>query len=466
MTPRNLLMIVLDQFRADLLHGDLAKAVPTPHLDMLAKRSLSFHNHHTVVVPCGPSRASLLTGQYAMNHGAWFNGTPLRRHHPTLPSELRRLGREPLLFGYTDTQPDPAGLAPDDPARQSYTAPMPGFTEVLEMRDEAWSWLAYLRGQGYDVPDAEAIDFQRLYCPTTGELGGPALYAAEHSDTAFLTDQTLAQLDVRKSRPWTAMVNYIRPHPPFVAPAPYHQLVDPASIPAPQTPPDHPFFETYHSVPSETFMFWAFDGKQRALSDDTIAKVRAAYLGLVAEVDTHIGRLLQWLEDSGQVDDTLVVLTADHGEMLGDLGTWGKRTPFRQASHIPLMLSGAGIEAGTVNKVTRSIDLVPSLLSLMGAAAPDDMDGQDLLSETETDGAMIELELGAMPGPNHFGAAGQTRAVAWETRSHRLIIFANDMPSMLFDLASDPYCTADIAAENPQEVNRLTAQLLRHRLRH
>lgn len=451
---RNLLFIVLDQFRADLLEGRFAELVPTPNIDALARNSLCFRNHHTVVVPCGPSRASLLTGQYAMTHGSWCNGTPLARHHPTLASELRKIGREPLLFGYTDTQPDPAGMAPQDPAHHSYTGPMTGFTEVQEMREEAWAWLAHLRAKGYDVPDADAPDLNRLYRPTTGALGGPALYAADDSDTAFLTDQTIAQLDVRKARPWSALVTYIRPHPPFVAPAPYHAMIDPATLPAPTPAPDHPFFAAFHAQASMPDMFWGFDGHLQGLDPDTIAKIRATYLGLVAEVDAHLGRLLRWLDDSGQRDDTLIVLTADHGEMLGDLGTWGKHLPFRHASHIPMMISGPDITPGRVDQPTRSIDVVPTILSRMGATPPPTMIGENLLNRPTPPGVMVEMELGSR----------DLRVVAWETERWRLVSFGSLFAPMLFDVISDPDCTQDVADQFPEVVCNLTNDLLRHRM--
>lgn len=140
---QNLLFIVIDQFRADMVSGPLADRVPLPNIQRLVAQSLSFQNHHTVTVPCGPARTSLLTGQYAMSHGARQNGAPLRDRTPNIATSLREVGRELLLFGYTDTQPDPYGMLPLDPAHLSYTGPIPGVTVVQEMRDEAWAWLAY-----------------------------------------------------------------------------------------------------------------------------------------------------------------------------------------------------------------------------------------------------------------------------------------------------------------------------------
>lgn len=470
--PRNLLFIVLDQFRADLLTGPLGDSVPLRNLRRLAQQSLNFTNHHTVMVPCGPSRASLLTGQYAMTHRSVHNGTPLHDHIPNLATCLRSVGRELLLFGYTDTQPDPTHLHPNDPARRSYTGPIKGITEVIEMREESWAWLAHLRGQGYDVPDADAPDFHRLYRPKGGALGGPALYDARDSDTAYLTDQTIRQLDVRKARPWSAMVTYIRPHPPFVAPDPWHSLVDPNAVPDPaQGCAAHPFFVAYHAAPSSSGMFWGFDGDHAALTPAQIAIIRATYLGLAAEVDHHIGRLLDWLEATGQADDTMVVLTADHGEMLGDLGLWGKRTPFRAASHVPLMIRAPGMPVGAVDAPTRSIDLAPTLLGAFGAQVPPQMQGHTLTREGLPDDTpvMVEMELGEMSGGGRFerawGAASSAcRAVAFETGSKRLVHFAGNVPSMLFDVAADPDCARDLAPNDPDSVAQLTAALLSFRM--
>ena len=474
--PRNLLMIIADQFRADLLTGSLAPVVPTPNLDRLMSEGTTYLNHHTVTVPCGPSRASLLTGQYAMNHRSIHNGAPLSRHFPTLATELRKAGREPLLFGYTDTQADPTGLSPADPAHESYTAPMPGFTEVQEMRDEAWAWLAHLRARGYDVPDAGATDFDRLYRPEGGVLGAPALYDAEDSDTAFLTDQTLGQLDVRKGHPWTALVTYIRPHPPMVAPDPWHAHVPEDAVPSPSTKQgDHPFFDGFHAEPYGAGLFHGFDGDMTSMTPDCVRKLRRAYFGLVAEVDHHIGRLLDWLDATGQAEDTLVVFTSDHGEMLGDLGLWGKLAVQRQASHIPLLMRGPGAAGGpaavggTVTAPTESIDVTPTLLRRLGLTPPGQMNGQDLAARDEYGVVMCDVDLGGPDGLGRFEAAWNApseacRAAILETQDWRYVHFSGGQPPMLFDLGSDPACTTDRAPANPKIVEDLKTRLLNHRM--
>src|SRR6056297_2264504 len=103
MTDRqNVLFVVFDQFRADCLFGDLAPHVELPTLRALMKESVSFSNNYTVCAPCGPARASLLTGQYAMNHRSVRNGTPLRHDLPNLATEARKAGYTAHLYGYTD----------------------------------------------------------------------------------------------------------------------------------------------------------------------------------------------------------------------------------------------------------------------------------------------------------------------------------------------------------------------------
>ena len=111
----NILFIVVDQLRADCLLGDLAGSLDLPNLRQLMADGVTFANHFTVALPCGPSRASLLTSLYAMNHRSVRNGTPLNARHTNVALEVRRGGYEPLLFGYSDTSIDPRGREPKGP---------------------------------------------------------------------------------------------------------------------------------------------------------------------------------------------------------------------------------------------------------------------------------------------------------------------------------------------------------------
>jgi len=126
-TKPNVLFILIDQFRADLVTGDLAGHVDLPNIRALRADAVSFERNFSVTNPCGPSRASILTGRYAMNHRSVRNGTPLSDDITNIALEMRKGGYEPWLFGYTDTSRDPRGKAADDPVLRTYEEVLPGF---------------------------------------------------------------------------------------------------------------------------------------------------------------------------------------------------------------------------------------------------------------------------------------------------------------------------------------------------
>ena len=476
----NVLFITIDQMAAEAMSGPLAEHVQTPNFARLAASGTSFANHFTVSVPCGPARASLLTGLYAMNHRAIRNGTPLARHHATIATEARKAGYEPLLFGYSDISPDPTGMDPEDPDLKSYEGVAPGFRELVEMRlDDGLEWPAYLRNKGYAF-EMDGVKVPDLYRPRGpgNEIrpASPALYRAEDSDTAYLTDRTLQALDIRRHRPWFAHVTYIRPHPPLVAPAPYNDLVDPAGLPLPDLArPDHPFMDAWFSSPAATGLYWGFDGNCAAMTDTRINELRALYLGLVAEVDHHVGRILDWLDATGQSDRTLVVLTADHGDMLGQKRMWGKESVFDAAYHVPLLLRDPHAAPGqVVRAMTESVDIAPTILDWIGRSAPQAMDGRSLLPFTRgmtpegwRDAVFLEADFGSATSPTRFQSAlhldaHQTGVSILREARWKYVHFGGRLPPMLFDLADDPQEARNLASDPgfAAEVSRLARRLI------
>ncbi len=182
----NILLITLDQWRADCLSAMGHPCLRTPHLDRLTADGVLFRCHYTQASPCGPARASLLTGLYAHNHRSVRNGIPLDDRHTNLARELRKAGYDPVLFGYTDTAVDPRLYPPGDPALNTYEGVMPGFTPglVLSMRLEPW--LADLASKGYAIPaKPKDIWLPRHDCGTgQGPTFAPPRYKAEDSETS------------------------------------------------------------------------------------------------------------------------------------------------------------------------------------------------------------------------------------------------------------------------------------------
>ena len=233
----NVLFITADQWRGDCLSALGHACLKTPNLDRLARDGVLFHQHYAQATPCGPSRASLYTGLYLHNHRAVVNGTPLDARHTNVALEARKVGYEPALFGYTDISPDPRTLVPGDPALRNYEGLLPGMTPVVMLKDDQLSWLADLNAKGYDVPPGKKEVFRpKADFPGAAERGptfAPARYRAEDSNTAFLTGEAIKYISVRQDQPWFVHISYLAPHPPFVAPEPYHALYDPADVPPP-----------------------------------------------------------------------------------------------------------------------------------------------------------------------------------------------------------------------------------------
>ncbi len=478
----NVLFVVIDQLRADCLWGALASHAVMPNMKALAADGMAFRNHYSVANPCGPARASLLTGQYAMNHRSVRNGTPLPHDKPNLATEARKAGYQPLLFGYTDIALDPRMHHPNDPALRSYERVIPGFDEVLEMRlEEGIPWRAHLLDRGYDVP--EYPDIFRQGGP---RLTDPPLYRAEDSDTAFLTDRVVSHL--RALRPgWFAHVTYLRPHPPLVAPEPWNRLVDPASLPLPvrpagreETAESHPYVAPTLAANTAAGMVVGFPDLQP--DDEVVRTLRALYLGLAAEVDHHLGRLIGWLKDSGQYEHTLIVVTADHGEMLGDHHAWGKMSFHDPAWHVPLILRDpreASARGVSTDLPTESIDITPTILDWIGQDIPPTMDGRSLRPVISgrpapdwRDHSVCELDFGNPVAPTPWQRslglpADRCNLSVLRTQTHMLVHFNGGLPPLLFDRRDGP-AAADRAGE-PEAgplLLELTRRLLDHRMTH
>ncbi|WP_037312778.1 sulfatase-like hydrolase/transferase [Ruegeria halocynthiae] len=483
----NVLFIIIDQLRADCLNGALAAHVNLPNLRAFMADAVTFDRHFSVTNPCGPSRASILTGQYAMNHRSVRNGTPLRHDTPNIATEMRKAGYLPLLYGYTDTSADPRVHDPNDPILRSYEHPMAGFHEALEMRlEESFPWRSHLMQKGYAFDNY--WDVHKPVSPTGGtpRLNDPALYRAKDSDTAFLTDAFLNSIAPLDGQSWFAHLTYIRPHPPLVAPAPYNDMYDPSALPMPMGLPDaygeramHPFFGPTMDNQTAADVVLGFDDV--APTSENIQALRAVYLGLATEVDHHIGRVIRHLKDSGQYDDTLLVITADHGEMLGDHHSWGKMTVYDAAYHTPLMIRVPGNQrrAGSVISVpTESVDITPTILDWVGQSAPNSMDGRSLMPLLQgqipddwRSYSFSELDFSNPQDPTLWQqrlGAGNSDSCLGILRDARftLVEFAADLPPILFDhngrgelenVANDPDYAADLM--------RLGRQMLRHRMR-
>lgn len=392
---KNVILFAVDQWRADALSclgpNSAHPAAHTPNLDKLAARSVVFQNHYTVTTPCGPARTALLTGTYSMVNRSTRNGTPLSASITNVAKEVRSAGYTPLLFGYSDTSTDPALHYPDDPKLKSFEGIMPHFDLIAEHNENAlFGWAKHLKNHGYEIPEKLSDLYRASDQYQHGFHNEAAMYQAQHSDTAWLCDQIIDYIEFHKDSPWLIHAGMLRPHPPWIAPKPFNDLVDPNSIvmPARQQTKEaeaaqHPFIKAWLEQ-QDALDHVSLDINIQQISDEELKAISAVYFGLVAEVDAQIGRIIDALEKNNLLEQTMIVFTADHGEQLGEHWLWNKGGYFDASYHIPLIIYDPTLEPENAGRqldtFTESVDIVPTILEWLNCEVPQEMSGQSLLA--------------------------------------------------------------------------------------
>ncbi len=361
MTRPNVLLITLDQFRGDALSCADHPIVRTPNLDDLAANGVRLANHFAQAAPCAPGRAALYTGTYQMTNRVVANGTPLDDRFDNVARMARRAGYHPTLFGYTDQGIDPRLVDdPDDPRLSDYEEILPGFDVGLDLRGPAEPWLAWLVDQGYDLRDAEHA--------LVTEPDRPA----EISQSTFLTDHLLGWIG-RQDEPWFAHASYLRPHPPYAAAGHWARAYDPANVPTPI-----PVGDRLHGIHRAMLA----NPRSAAPTDPAkMARWQAQYLGMCSEVDDQLGRVWAALRASGQWNDTIIVVTADHGEQLGDQGLIQKGGFFESSYRIVGIVRDprrSETHGTVVEEFTENVDVLPTLAHLLDEQIPGQCDGHAL----------------------------------------------------------------------------------------
>ncbi len=444
--------------------------VKTPNLDRLAAQGVRFAQHYAQCAPCGPSRASLHTGLYLHNHRSVFNGTPLDDRFPNLARVARAGGYDPTLFGYTDSSVDLRTVTdPGDPRLRTWEGVLPGFTSEVLLVDVAQPWVDWLLEAGYQIDDPAEL---AKPWPGAAGLGGtghhwaPSRFAAEHTETAFLTGRLIDWIDSQGSPdgcdPWFAHASYIRPHPPFIVPEPYNTMYDPDDV-----PPMNRRETASEEAALHQLVALGLESGYGAnhLSDKGLRQLRATYYGMISEVDDQMGRLLDWLDQSGHGANTLIVLTSDHGEQLGDHWMLGKLGFFDESYHIPLIIRDPSAQAAggrVVESFTENVDIFPTICALTGLGPPAHLDGRSLASWVRGDTpddwrteVHWEFDFRAIVGDP--AALGMNLEDCWLTvlrDEHGKYVHIPKLGSLFFDLDRHPDELVEVSGD-PDETARV-----------
>ncbi|MFC0388406.1 phosphoric/sulfuric ester hydrolase PehA [Muricoccus vinaceus] len=487
--PRNVLLVVVDQWRADFVPALGADFLKTPNLDRLCREGVTFRNHITNTVPCGPARASLLTGLYLMNHRAVQNTVPLDARHSNLAKELRRIGYDPALIGYTTTTPDPRQTGSLDPRFTTLGDLMEGFRAVGAFEPSMDGYFGWLAQKGHALPEnREDIWLPEGEDHLPGATARPSRIPADCSDTAYFTERALTYLKGRNGKPWFLHLGYYRPHPPFIAPAPYNAMYRPEDMPPlhraatwREEAAQHPLLDFYLRGISQGSFFHGAGGAATELDAGSVAQMRATYSGMISEVDAALGQVIAHLDATGEWKNTLVIFTSDHGEQLGDHYLLGKVGYHDESFRIPLVIKDpdAPDAAGRIESAfTESVDVMPTILEWLGGEAPRACDGHSLLPLVagETPAAwrrhlFYEYDFRDVfysRPEDDLGLSMDECSLCVVQDQHWKYVHFAALPPLLFDLEKDPHCFTDLAADpaHAAVVRDYAQRALSHRMSH
>ncbi|OGV86488.1 MAG: sulfatase [Lentisphaerae bacterium RIFOXYB12_FULL_60_10] len=407
----NVVFVFADQWRAQATGYSGNPDVRTPHLDALARQSVNFTHAVSGCPVCTPYRASLLTGQYPLTHGLFMNDVCLSNRAVSLAQALTAGGYDTAYIGkwHVDGHGRSVYIPPE--RRQGFD-----YWKVLECTHD-YRHSAYYEGNsaekrywpGYDA-EAQTADAQAY------------LRAHTHADKPFLL-----------------VVSWAPPHDPYgTAPDSFRQWYDPQSITLPSNVPE-------------------------SLAGQARERI-AGYYAHVSALDACVGRLVDTLRETGLEQDTLLVFTSDHGDMLGSQGQWNKQRPYEESIRVPFLLRYPGMSGWTPHATDVLIDapdIMPTLLNLCHLPVPETVEGRDCSPQVQGHPAPVEdaaLILCVQP----FGQFTRMHHGGREFRGIRTkrhtYVRSLDGPWLLYDNREDPFQLHNRVADPAFEGIRLALE--------
>ncbi|HWM47202.1 MAG TPA: alkaline phosphatase family protein [Xanthobacteraceae bacterium] len=485
-TAKNVLFIMCDQLRWDYLSCAGHPTLATPNIDALARKGVRFSRAYVQSPICGPSRMSFYTGRYMQSHGSNWNGIPLRVGELTMGDYLRPLGVQTVLVGKTHMTADKEGMerygidpnsiigvrvsecgfdpyerddglhgrGPDggyDPKRPRYNIYL---NEKGYPGENPWhDWANAAQGEDNKLASGWAMRHARK----------PARVKEEDSETPYMTRRGIDFIREAGDAPWCLHLSYIKPHWPYIAPAPYNDMYSARDVIAPMRS------ESEKREPHPVYGAFMDHMVSRQFSRDEVRKeVIPVYMGLIKQIDDQMGVLFRFLEDNGYFENTMIVFTSDHGDYLGD--HWlGEKEFFHEPSvKIPLIIydpsSQADATRGTVcDELVEAIDLAPTFVDVLGGDSVEQshrLEGRSLVpllhgtAKSWRSMVISEYDYSTQPA---------SVALSKDPRDARLFMIADKrwkyvhavgFRPMLFDLEKDPGELNDLGADPAHEGER------------
>ncbi|OHD64520.1 MAG: sulfatase [Spirochaetes bacterium GWF1_41_5] len=366
MKKYNVLLIMTDQHRGDCLHSDGNETIQTPYLDHLASDGVRFSHAYSACPSCIPARAVLMTGQTPWKTGILGMGEgqkPMRSDYlHTLPGELAKAGYHTQLVGKMHFNPPRALNGFHNTVLDEHDYPdFKSDYQIWFEKNAPGESAMREHGIGWNDMIARPFHLPEVFHPTN-----------------WTVRESLKFLNIRRdvTKTFFLCTSFIRPHSPYDPPRDYWDMYSTRNIPGPFI---SEWSEKLHNIPEEAVRTDAWHGKR---SDEEIRRARVGYYGSVTHIDNQIGFLLACLKKNQLYDDTLIIFTSDHGDMLGDHLLWRKTYAYESSTRIPLLVKFPGdfnISRKVADQPVELRDIMPTILETLSVPVPDTVEGKNVM---------------------------------------------------------------------------------------
>lgn len=416
-TQPNIILILSDQHNRAMLGCAGDEIVRTPNLDRLAENGVLFENAYCASPVCVPSRTSLLAGLHITSTGCYSNDTALRSDRATFVHSLGSAGYETVLAGRMHF------VGPD----QSH-----GFTTRLTGDITP----TILGGSGVPYGEMRSLSGQTGRIVQKSGAGRSSLIAYDEAVTNEACDY-IRNYD--QERPLFMTIGHYGPHCPYVCPPdPYDYYYE--HLPPPSNPKN--FLDHLHPAMQKWFEL----RNMSIVKEDDARRARAAYYGLVELLDRYTGNILNAIENSLDLENTLIIYASDHGDMAGHNGLFWKSTMYEGSAGVPIIFTGAGVEGNGrhIHQPVSLLDLAPTLIQLAGGPPLPEMHGQDLLplirgqAKENPERAVVSLHIDRGENYTAMVRRGDWKLVEYLGYSHPQLFNLIDDPAEQNDLGKMP----------------------------
>ena len=423
--PPNIVLVMADQLAPQFTGCYGHPVVKTPNIDALAGRGALFASAYCNSPLCAPSRFSFMSGQLPTRIAAYDNASEFPASVPTFAHYLRNMGYRTCLSGKMHF------VGPDQ---------LHGFDERITTdvypSDFAWT-------PDWELAD-ERIDKWYHNMDSVREAGTAAsTFQIEYDEeVAFFARRKLFEYAAEGRAPFCLVASFIHPHDPYVARPEWWDLYDPGEIDMPRisiAEGDQDGFSRR--------LLAGIEADKVAVADDEIRNARHAYYANTSYFDDKVGIIMRTLEEAGLLEETVVFVTADHGDMLGERGLWYKMNFFEHSARVPLVVAGPGVAGGRLETPCSLVDILPTMLDIAASGGG----GKPGMGQPVDGRSLWPMATGGREdGGDAIGeycAEMTADPVIMIRRGRHKYIHCDSDPPMLFDLEADPDELANLAGD-------------------